>query len=188
MASFTANHCFSPYNGTHATTDGFRNGHPIPEEYFFASIPPHHGYTISQDETAFSPPYSIGLRPGLPMPSTGLDSGFIGLVRNINGGFDISESSYYIWPSDNQSIPTDQINCGLGIFNLTPSFMVPDSPPSIFNPRSHLMATGDMWTDAAGSVDINPIGILNDLQMPVSESFSFGRTGWYSPQHFIASK
>jgi hypothetical protein len=183
MASSIANHCFPPYNGTHVTTDGFRNGYPIPEEYFFAFIFPHHGYTVFQEETASSTPaYSIGTRPGLPISSTGL-------AQNIDGGFNISERSYDMWPSDNQSILTDQINCGLSACDLTPSFVVPDNSPSTFNLHSHLVPTRDMWTEAVGSFDISATGILNnDPPLPVSESFFFGRQGWYPTQHFIASK
>jgi hypothetical protein len=176
MASFTANHYFSPYSDTHITTDAFHNEQPVPEEYLFALTLPHNGSTVLQEETAFSTPArSTGMRPG---SSTGSVSGLIGLGENINKGYDMLGNSFSMWPSNNQSVLMGQIPCGLPAYNLTPSYFVPGSMLPTFDIDSSLVSTRDMWTEAPSIFQNNPVGTLN-IQVPSGESLPFGNQGWY---------
>jgi hypothetical protein len=181
MASSTSNQCFSRYHRTQPTADGFRNGYPMPQEHFFALMPPHHGYTVLQDETAFSTPaHSIGTRPGILMPSTDH-------AGNINESFNVSENSYVLRPSDNHSIPTCQINHGMGVCSLAPYLGLRDDSHSTFSLHSHREPTKDKQTDIVGFFDTTVI--LNDsVQRPASEPLLFGNAGWYYFQNLILLK
>jgi hypothetical protein len=181
MASSTSNQCFSRYHRTQPTADGFRNGHPMPQEYLFALMHPHHGYTVLQDETAFSAPtHSIGTRPGILMPSTDH-------AGNINEGFNVSENSYVLRPSDNHLIPTCQINHGMGVCSLAPYLGLRDDSHSTFSLHSHREPTKDKQTDIVSFFDTT--GILNDsAQRPVSEPMLFGNAGWYHFRNLILLK
>lgn len=188
MAFSTPNFCFSSYHGTYSTTDGCRHGPPMPEEFTCASMLLPHGHTNSQKWTA-SPDLSrsAGLQSDYPVLSIGLASGLIGPDRNINVGFNISEGSHCMLPSDNQSILSGSFGCGLEGYDVAPSFVPLDSFPSTFNLQGYSMPGPTMRTEPGSSDDINSTGILNDdLQMPSSESFFFGQEGWYTSQQFMA--
>lgn len=181
MASSAPNSCISLYHDTHTTTNGSHNVLPMPEEYFFASIPPHQGYTMSQDDTIFSTPaWSIGMQSGGPVSSTDL-------AANNNGGFSISESYYAMRSSDNRPILMDQTSCGFGVCSSTPSLPLRNGSHSTFSLHSHLVPPQNIQLDTVGFFDSTSIP-NHDVQGPVGELFAFGNSGWYRSQQSSVSK
>jgi len=176
MASFTPNPWFSPYIGTHFTMNGFRSEHPLPEGEFFASALPHNGPADLQEEFAFpTPARSTGIPPG---SNAVLVPRLIGLDRNNNRSLDAMETLYPMWPSDNQSIPGGQIPCRSDSHTLTPSFHLPGSFDSIFDPHGYLLSFRDMWREAPISYQ-NPFASRLNAHVPFSESIFPGLSGSY---------
>jgi hypothetical protein len=178
---------FNPYNSTLSTTDGCRHVPPRQGQFTCASNCSLHEHTTSQEcNPSVNLLQSTGLDSDFPVSSNSLTSGLVRLSQDFNGGFGISRDSQCMLQWGNQSIPSSPFGHGFEGNEIIPSFAAPDKFTSIFNMPGCSAPNQTMPNEPSGFHDINSSGILiDDLQMPMSESFVFGQLGWYPSDSII---
>lgn len=173
MATRSFCNCVYCHNSVGGLACGSQNWAPVTESQIGVSILPPCVYAVSQLKTASYYP------PGLTNQRSiaGLEPTFAVIDSRFNGATAIPASSYFIPPSDNNSLLSDQFGGGLGPLAPTP-FVALDDRFSVFGPQSYLMPDQTRRTEFGSLYCANPMGISSGgFPMRPNELLPFGYTG-----------